>query len=351
MAKGNVPTAQAIRDFHAANKSMRERDVATKLSISEAQLIAAYVGHGATQIISHPDQVMHAASTLGEVMALTRNAYCVSEKIGIYENYHTGVHAAMVLTEDIDLRMFPSHWRHAFMVEKKTDAGLQRSLEIFDAAGDAVHKVFMCDEAHVQDWDVAKAQIALPDQSQTIEVEPRKPTDVPKADETKVDILRKEWSRMTDTHQFMGLTSKLKMNRLGAYRIAGAPFVRPLAPDAIDQMLHAVQASGIEIMLFVGNRGCIQIHTGPIETLKSMGPWQNVLDSKFNLHLRLDHVAEVWAVDKPTKRGPAVSVEAFDADGMVIFQMFGLGKEGRNSRPAWQVIVDKLEGLTLEAAQ
>ena len=351
MAHRNVPSAQAIRDFHADNKKMRERDVAAKLNVSEAQLICAYVGHGATQIISHPDQVMHAASTLGEVMALTRNASCVSEKIGIYGNYHTGVHAAMVLTEDIDLRMFPSHWRHAFMVEKETDAGPQRSLQVFDAAGDAVHKVFMRDDAHVQNWDIAKTQIALPDQSQTIEVEPRKPTEVPKADETKVDILRKEWSRMTDTHQFMRLTSKLKMNRLGAYRIVGAPFVHLLARDAVDQMLHAVQASGIEIMLFVGNKGCIQIHTGQIDTLKPMGPWQNVLDQRFNLHLRLDHIAEVWAIEKPTQRGPAVSVEAFDADGMLIFQIFGLSKEGRDSRPEWRAIVDKLEGLSMQAAQ
>lgn len=351
MTQFNVPTTHAIRTFHADNPNMRERDIATKLGISEAQLIAAYVGHGATQIVSHPDQVMHAASTLGEVMALTRNASCVSEKVGVYENYHTGVHAAMVLTEDIDLRMFPSHWCHAFMVEKPTDDGIRRSLQVFDAAGDAVHKVFMRDDAYIDHWDAAKAETALPDQTGSIDVAARKPTEAAKADASKVDILRKEWSRMTDTHQFMRLTSKLKMNRLGAYRIAGAPFVRPLVCSAVDQMLHAVQTAGIEIMLFVGNKGCIQIHTGPITTLKSMGPWQNVLDPRFNLHLRLDHVAEVWAVDKPTQRGPAMSLEAFDADGMLIFQVFGVGKDGRDSRPAWREIVENLQELTMETAQ
>ncbi|MEP3918834.1 ChuX/HutX family heme-like substrate-binding protein [Ascidiaceihabitans sp.] len=351
MVMHTVPTPQEIRTFHADNAKMRERDVATKLGISEAQLIAAYVGITATQIISHPDQVMHAATTLGEVMALTRNASCVHEKVGIYENYHTGQHAAMVLTEDIDLRIFPSHWRHAFMVEKETDDGVRRSLQVFDGAGDAVHKIFMRDDANLDQWNEAKRQIALPDQTQTIDVSPRTPTEPAKTNDAKLGILRKEWSAMTDTHQFMRLTSKLKMNRLGAYRIAGAPFVRPLAPSAVDQMLRAVQSSGIEIMLFVGNRGCIQIHTGPLETLKQMGPWQNVLDQRFNLHLRLDHATEVWAVEKPTQRGPAVSVEAFDADGMLIFQIFGLSKEGRDSRPEWRGIVENLDGLVLEAAQ
>jgi putative hemin transport protein len=56
----------------------------------------------------------------------------------------------------------------------------------------------------------------------------------------------------------------------------------------------------------------------------------------------LDKVAEVWAVEKPTQRGPAVSIEAFDAEGGLIFQVFGVGKEGRASRAAWGEIVSNL---------
>lgn len=76
-----------------------------------------------------------------------------------------------------------------------------------------------------------------------------------------------------------------------------------------------------------------------------MGPWQNVLDPTFNLHLRLDKIAEVWAVEKPTQRGAAVSVEAFDKHGTMICQVFGVPKEGRDSRPAFRAIVKELEGL------
>ena len=153
---------------------------------------------------------------------------------------------------------------------------------------------------------------------------------------------------MTDTHQFMRLTSKLKMNRLGAYRIAGAPFVRQLATEAVNDALTAVAGRGIEVMIFTGNRGCIQIHTGPIETLRPMGPWQNVMDPRFTLHLRGDHVAEVWAVEKPTKRGMATSLEAFDARGALIFQIFGVSKEDRDHRAAWAEIVNTLPGLAQE---
>ena len=339
-----------IRAAQAEWPKLRERDLAQKLGISEFQLVCAGVGDGVTRIDAHPDKIMPAAIQLGEVMALTRVDAAVHEKVGVYDDYHPGQHAAMVLTEDIDLRIFPSHWVHGLMIEKTSDAGVRRSLQVFDAAGDAIHKVFLRDGSDLGAWEKLSTELRIDDQSPLPQVDPRKPVEAAKSVPDKVDILRKEWERLTDTHQFLRLCSKLKMNRLGAYRIAGAPFVRQLAPTAVDQMLHKVQDAEIEIMLFVGNRGCIQIHTGPVKTLRPMGPWQNIMDPGFNLHLRLDKIAEVWAVDKPTQRGAAISVEAFDAEGGLIMQVFGLGKEGRDSRPAWGKIVESLDGLAEVAA-
>lgn len=324
---------------------MRSRDLAETLGISEAELVASRCGDSVTRIAAHPDAVMGAAQTLGEVMALTRNTSCVHEKVGRYDNYHPGEHAAMVLTEEVDLRIFPSHWQHAFMVERAAGDDIRRSLQVFDAAGDAVHKIFLRDGSDLVAWDAAKASLATDNQSPGCNTEARKPVEAPKSAPDKSDILRKEWARLTDTHQFLRLASKLKMNRLGAYRIAGTPFVRALVPRAASTMLERVRDAGIEVMVFVGNRGCIQIHTGPVKTLKPMGPWQNVMDPGFNLHLRSDHVAEVWAVEKPTQRGPAISVEAFDADGGLIFQVFGVGKDGRDSRADWAEIVAGLTSL------
>ncbi|QFS84888.1 Hemin transport protein HemS (plasmid) [Roseivivax sp. THAF40] len=334
-----------IRDFQAENPKLRARDAADAMGISEAALVAASIGHGTTRIDAHPDRIIPAAERLGEVMALTRVGACVHEKVGEYGAYHPGEHAAMTLAEDIDLRIFPVHWAHAFAVETSSEHGPRRSLQIFDAAGDAVHKIHLREASNHDAWADIVAELAVADQADTQRVEARVPVEGPKSRPDKADTLREEWAKLTDTHQFLRLCSKLKMNRLGAYRIAGAPWVRPLAPSAADAMLHAVRDAGIEVMLFVGNRGCIQIHTGPIQTLKPMGPWQNVMDPGFNLHLRRDKVAEIWAVEKPTQRGPALSVEAFDAEGWLIFQVFGVGKEGRDSRPEWRRIVEALPTL------
>ncbi|SMX30852.1 hemin-degrading factor [Octadecabacter ascidiaceicola] len=344
-----TPSPDAIRAYLNDNPNTRARDAAASLKTGEAALLAA---QGAMPISTHLDTVMPALNTVGSVMALTRNESAVHEKDGIYENYRGGPHASMVINDDIDLRMFPKHWVHGFAQIKETERGTQRSMQFFDAAGDAVHKVFAREDTDIAAWDDMVKTLSLDEQITNLTLAPRAPADGPKADPAKAEELRKAWTAMTDTHQFMRLTSHLNMNRLGAYRIAGKPFVKPLAPWALNDAIVSLGEADTEIMLFVGNPGCIQIHTGPLNTIKPMGPWQNVLDPKFNLHLRKDHVTEVWAVEKPTKRGMAVSIEAFDKHGTLILQMFGRRREADtvDHTGAFKQLISELPQLHLEDA-
>jgi putative hemin transport protein len=93
-------------------------------------------------------------------------------------------------------------------------------------------------------------------------------------------------------------------------------------------------------MIFVGNQGCIQIHGGLVQNIVPMGPWINVMDPRFNLHLRADHIAEVWRVTKPTRTGDAISIEAFDAEGGLILQIFAYRKD--TPADAWNALTQTL---------
>jgi len=340
-------TPLEIRQARNTNPKLRDRDFAEQFQISEAQLVAAYCGAGVTRIRADIEQVFPRLAALGEVMALTRNRSCVIEKVGRYENFQAGKHASMVLTDDIDLRLFPRHFVSAFAVERESETGTRRALQFFDAAGDAVHKIHLRPNSDLEAWHTLVADLALEEQSDHLQVSARLPAEAAKGDPARAAQLRRDWASMTDTHQFRAMTSRLKMNRLGAYRLAGAPLTRALAPEAVDLALQALAGSGTEVMIFVGNMGCIEIHGGPVQTLRAMGPWQNILDPGFDLHLRLDHIAEVWAVSKPTRQGKALSLEAFDADGGLILQIFGRRGKSKDHRPAWEAILDSLPGLAL----
>ncbi|MFC3061451.1 hemin-degrading factor [Paenirhodobacter populi] len=332
-----------IRAAREAEPQARPRDLAAKLGIAEAGLCAAFAGAGVIRIEAHPDRLIPALAGFGPVMALTRNESCVIEKVGTYDNFRPGPHAALVVNEGIDLRLFPGHWVHAFAVEGE---GGKRSVQIFDAAGDAIHKIHLRPESNAAHWDGFVAGLRLADQGQSLTLTPRKPPEPAKANPDRADELRAGWDELTDTHQFLRLTSRLKMNRLGAYRIAGLPYARRLAPGSVESLLRQAADVAVPIMVFVGNQGCIEIHTGPIARVVETGPWINVLDPGFDLHLRMDHIAEIYAVVKNTQRGPAHSVEFFAADGALIAQIFGVLRAGEDAVSQWNALVAALpEGV------
>jgi putative hemin transport protein len=141
---------------------------------------------------------------------------------------------------------------------------------------------------------------------------------------------------MTDTHDFFSLLETFEISRIGALRSAGSDLAQPVSIDSIRPMLERVATTGLAIMCFVGNRGMIQIHTGPVKNIAILGSWLNVLDPLFNLHLNLDRVAQVWVVNKPTIDGWVTSLEVFDEKEEMIVQFFGARKPGQIELPDWR---------------
>ena len=347
MAQQPPLSALDIRTARLDRPELRARDFADQIGITEAALLDAHVGPRVTRITADPDRLMPAAERLGEVMALTRTPSCVHEKIGNYANYRSGEHAAMVLNDAIDLRIFARHWVHAFALDETTEKGPRRAIQVFDAAGDAVHKIHLRPGSNHDLWDDIVADLRLPDNPSSMILADRDIPEAPKVRPDRADELREHWDALTDTHQFVTMVSRLRMNRLGAYRVVGAPYVRPLDPRACGRLLESIAGSEVPVMVFVGNMGCIQIHSGPIVTVRPMGPWLNVMDPGFNLHLRGDHVAELWEVHKPTKRGRVTSVEAFDSEGRIIFQIFGTRKP-EDRMAEFAELVERLPGVSSE---
>lgn len=339
------PSPREIRQARADNPKMRERDLSAQLGISEAQLVAAHVGEGVTCIEPRVNDLLAGLEAVGEVMALTRNESAVHEKIGFYNNVHPGTHSAMVLGGEIDLRIFPRAWVYGFAVEKRDGEDIRRSLQFFDKFGTAVHKIHLRTASNLYAFHKLVAQLASDEQVQELDIErPEVEQLVPVAVQAEADgnAVRERWSTMTDPHQFIGLLRSLKLSRREAVGLVGEDYAWQLDASGLSAMFNHAVEQGFPIMCFVGNQGCIQIHSGPIMNVKPMGPWINVMDPTFHLHLRADHVAELWGVRKPTKEGHVTSVEAYDAKGELIIQFFGKRTEGQDERSDWRLIAENL---------
>jgi len=351
MTVQNTLLPEDIRRKRAENPKMRERDLARILGISEAELVAAHCGYGATRIEPRVADFLTGMEAVGPVMALTRNESAVHEKIGVYENVSASERNAIVLGRDIDLRVFPSHWAHAFAVEKRDGEEVRHSLQFFDRAGDAVHKVHLRPESNLHVYRQLIEQLASPDQRDGVQVSPIASGEArPESDEAVSETLRERWRAMEDVHQFVGILRKLNLSRQQAVHLIGDEFAWRLDGISMPVMMERAVEAQIPIMCFVGSRGCIQIHSGPIMNVRPMGPWLNVMDPTFHLHLRLDHLAELWAVRKPTKEGHVTSLEAYDASGHLVIQFFGKRHEGETERAGWRSLMEELPRLPQASA-
>lgn len=341
-------TALASRwaTLKAEKPQLRARDAAAELGVSEGELVASGVGAGTTRIGGDWSTILQAVEGLGPVMALTRNESVVHEKTGTYENVSAGSHVGLALGPDIDLRLFYTRWKHGFAVGGADHP--KPSLQFFDAAGTAIHKIFLTDGSN------RAAFLALVDRfrhdDQAPALLPQGIAEPKILDDGAIDTagFQAGWDAMEDTHQFFGLLKSHSLDRLQAMRLAGAGRADAIANDTLRRLLARAAADGTSIMVFVGNPGCIQIHTGPVRNLKDYGPWLNVLDPGFNLHLREDRIASSWIVRKPTKDGVVTSLELFDVDGTLMAMLFGERKPGQPERTDWRALVDAVS--TADAA-
>lgn len=72
---------------------------------------------------------------------------------------------------------------------------------------------------------------------------------------------------MADVHQFFSLPNRNKLPRQQAFRAVGDDLAFQVDNGALTQLLNSAQQWQNEIMIFVSNRGCVQIFTGQIEHL------------------------------------------------------------------------------------
>ena len=334
--------------FRDEHPDVRVRTAANRLGVGEAELVATGCGDPVTRLDGGWRSLLSRLETLGPVTALTRNDAAVHEKTGVYRDVtFTDTHnMGLVLADEIDLRLFMDHWHLGFAVEAPWAGGrdgTRRSLQFFDRDGTAVHKVFLARESDRDAYDAIVDTYRHADQS--IE-QPVAPTDDPTEerpdDEIDVDGFLRDWGELKDTHDFFPLLRDYDVSRPQALRFGEGRFTRRVPDEGLRRTLRAAAERETPIMVFVGSPGCLQIHTGPVRTLKATPPWYNVLDPDFQLHLNEEMIGQAWVVQKPTTDGVVTSLELLDADGGIIARLFGRRKSGQPERDDWRSILESL---------
>ena len=321
-------------------------DIAERLSVSECELLASACGKTgavqATRLSGDWSKLLLRMPDIGHVKTVTRNPHAVIEVEGTYG----GVEFFGPMGQSIgsiDLRIFVQRWKFGFAVTDETKRGLPRGLQFFDGSGVAIHKIYLREESNGAVYDAIVAEYISDNQTSSQPVDPPEPP-ASVGPDSAIDVagLRAAWRGMKDTHEFFGLLRNFGVARTQALRLAAEDLATPLDTESLQRALYAAKEAALPIMIFVGNSGIIQIHTGAPKKVAPMGPWINILDPGFDLHVRTDRIRAAWIVRKPTADGIVTSLEVYAEDGQQIALLVGKRKPGTPESAEWRALVESL---------
>lgn len=321
------------------------RNAAAELGVSEAELIATRIGEGVVLLNADFKAILADVTPLGYVMALTRNNDVVHERKGTYINPQLDGHVGLFLGADIDLRIFWGSWAFAFAVEEAGKDSVRKSIQFFGKDGNAIHKIYLTEQSNVVAYETLIAKHRAEDQHQAITVQPARPAR-PEQPDSAIDVagFQGGWLALKDTHDFHMLVHGMGLTRTQALRLAPeGNWSVPVSPSALRATLTKAAADKVPIMIFVGNPGMIQIHSGEVVNVVDARGWLNVLDPELNVHIREEAITKAWIVRKPTTDGIVTALEFYDAKGEQLIQLFGKRKPGIPELETWRALVQQVE--------
>lgn len=336
-------------DLKQTNPHMRIRNAAEQLNTSEMELLATGLLDNVYLLTPEIKSILLQVESLGKVMALTRNSECVHERKGVYKNGDfSNNHVGLFVNQDIDLRIFLSHWKYCFALVDAVGDTFRKSLQFFDKSGQAIHKIYLTPESNEQAFEQLVQKYKAQDQSiEGFNIQPCL-LEMDERMDQEIDIkgFNQKWIELKDTHDFYGLLKKYHLTRTQALRLAPSEYyAKKVNKQSLVTLLESASAKKVPIMVFVGNSGNIQIHTGEINNTLWHKHWFNIMDPDFNMHLDMDSISQVWIVRKPTIDGVVTSLEVYNEMGQTIVQFFGKRKPGIPELESWRQLIADLHSL------
>jgi putative hemin transport protein len=336
--------------LRSENPGLRIRDAAKRLQVSELELLALECGRTATRLSGDWGGLVLSLPALGPVMALTRNEHAVHELNGRYAGVSVVGLLALLSNDEIDLKLLMRKFRFAFAVTETSHGHERRSLQFFDPEGSALHKVFLLKSSELDAYEALLERYAAEDQSpgQALDSALTNTTNPMAAPAAAVNP-DPAAPFPGDTSEAMAMGRWLGIERLHPLAAVNREAVRPVSAGSAEVILRAAAAQGLPLSIWVASPGAIQRYQGQVKEIQRTGPWINVLDPGFSLHLRDTAAASSWVVRGPGSEENAASVELFDERGQPIIRLSSVPEAG--SADVWENLVKNLEAVAESPAR
>ena len=329
-----APLRDAWDALRSVQPSIRPREGALALGVSEAELVATTCGQDTLRLCSPWPALLANVAPLGRVVAQTRTSRSILEQRAVYPTRTVGAQPPAA----IDIQAAYDRW---FVGYATREAGVPQ-IAFYDRSGTAVHKVFLVDESGSDAWDALVRRHAHAVQSPGESLPPSRPTRVRPDAAIDVCTLRTGWAALKGAEGIDALLDSHRATRLQGIRLVGSRWAARIPSTTLVRVLRQVAVDGTALTVTVANRGTAQSYRGPLQRVYSSGRWLSARALDVSVQVRPDRIATAWLVRAPLFAGMAHALEFFDAAGDPVLQLTG-AREGNEPDPErWLALVGRL---------
>ena len=272
----------------SSNKSVRIRDAANQLSVSEAELLSTKINEGIDYLkIDNYQSFFDQLFKVDKVMLLIRNDVVVHEKVIeanslIFSNnqiLNKEEHNFPISTFNTDL------FAHIFFEKKIHQNKTLMSFQFFDYKGDSIIKIYLKGKDEKLFEDIAHSYVI--EYNYQLQALDKKNTNQDiNNDQIHLQILHNE---------------KYTLNK-----------DCKLDQKLIRIILETASKKKFPIQIHAIGNNAIQYHRGKVKNIMDFGPWINVIDKKFNIHALENQLSKNILSEYLSNDSKHYSIDFFD---------------------------------------
>ena len=240
------------------NSKLRIRDISNKLNVSEAELLSLSTNNGVSflSINDYNHFFSYLLSNIDKMMLLIRSEYVVHEKI-IKPNEYEIINNKIINKNDNSLliKFNTETFKYTFFEVRKHNKRILKSFQFFNKEGNSIIKIYLKGKNNIEFENLANQYSVKYDY------------------QIQKDYISKNFDN------YKNAKPKIKSS-----------FTDSSLP--LRQVLNQIAKKSIPVNIIGYGIECIQCHNDKINNIVDYGPWLNVMDKNFNIHILEDKITE-----------------------------------------------------------
>lgn len=328
---------EQLKSYHP---ELSPATAAEKLKVSEVELFQSAGGENLKILNNQFGKLFAEIEKIEHFKILIRNKSCIQEINGSFKINSNQNGKLNIENEIAKLNIQTDELKYCFSIKSETE----NSFRFFDSKGSTVLRIITNPDTDQKLFDEITEKFISEDQDAELKIEATETLQNQTSTEINLQEFHSDWKNLDAIDDFQKILKKHNLTRWQA--VHNAPddfFAAKIKNRKVVNLLEETIEAEIPVRIYTENSCCIQSYHGEIENSSWHGSWFNVFAPDFSFHFDSSKVIESRIVRKPTNAGIISSIECFDGNDEMMFEIFCDREKDDPELNEWRALLNQFE--------